>query len=296
MIAEVLVKSGPILFCAVSFLAAWRAGVFNIGAEGQFLMGALAASFAATRLPVGGAAALLLALAAGAVAGSLWAAVPAWMSARRGVNEALSTILLNFVAAGVVSLAVHSVLQERARTFPQSEEVPESSRLPIFWPGTRAHAGILLAIVLAALAAWFFAKTASGFRVRATGLSSRAAEFAGMDVPRIRWRAFLASGAIAGLGGSVELCGVAGRLFESFSPGYGYIGLAAAVVARLSPGGAVLASLAFGAMNSAGSWAQRSHGISASAATALEAAILFAAISLRLPAAFRLPRRRESAP
>ncbi len=117
-----------------------------------------------------------------------------------------------------------------------------------------------------------------------------------MNVSNIRWRAFLASGAVAGLGGAVELCGVTGRLFESFSPGYGYLGLAASVVARLSPGGAVISSLAFGALNSFGSWIQRSHGISSSAATALEAAILIAAISVRFPAALRPSRPTESAP
>jgi simple sugar transport system permease protein len=296
MIAEILVKSGPILFCAVSFLVAWKAGLFNIGAEGQFLMGALAASFAATRIPIGGPLSLLLALLAGCLAGSVWAAIAAWMSRRRGVNEALSTILLNFLAAGVVSLSVHSFLQERARTFPQSETVPETSRLPLVWPGTRLHAGILLAAGVAALAGWFFARTPAGFRVRATGLGARAAEFAGMNVSKIRWRAFLVSGAIAGLGGAVELCGVAGRLFESFSPGYGYLGLAAAVVARLSPGGAILSSLAFGALNSAGGWMQRTQGISSSAATALEALILIAAMTFHLPAALRPSARTQPAP
>lgn len=287
MIAEALVKGCPLLYCALAFLLAWRAGVLNIGAEGQFLLGALAATAAATRLALPALATGVLALAAGAAAGALWAGIAAWLLRRRGVLEVLSTILLNFVAAGLVALLVRGPLQERARTFPQSEAVPESVRLPLLIPGTRLHAGLLLAAALALVLSHFLRRTRGGFRLRAAGAGPRAASFAGIPVARTRTLAFLASGAIAGLGGAVELLGVSGRLFESFSPGYGYLGLAAAVVAGLSPLGSVGSAAAFGLLNVAGSLAQRRYGVSSVLALVLEAAALFAALLVARAAASR---------
>ncbi len=280
MIAEALVKGCPLLYCALAFLLAWRAGVLNIGAEGQFLLGALAATAVATRVPLPPAAACLLALGAGAIAGSLWAGIAAWLLRRRGVLEVLSTILLNFVAAGLVSLLVRGPLQERARTFPQSEAVPESVRLPAIGAGPRLHAGLLLGVLLAVALALVLGKSRAGFRLRAAGAGPRAALFAGIAVPRVREIAFLASGAIAGLGGAVELLGVTGRLFDSFSPGYGYLGLAAAVVAGLSPLGSVASAAAFGLLNAGGTLVQRRYGVSSALALVLEAAVLLGALSV----------------
>jgi ABC-type uncharacterized transport system permease subunit len=279
VIADAVLKAGPLLFCALSFLLAWKAGVLNIGAEGQFLAGALAATVAATRLPLPPAARLALALLAGAAAGALWAGIAAALLEKRGVLEVLSTILLNFVAAGVVSVAVHGFLQESTRTFPQSDPVPGAARLPAI-PGTRVHVGILLAAALAVGLWVFLSRTNAGFRLRATGANRTAAEFAGIRVRRVRVAAFLVSGAIAGLGGAVELLGVTGRLFEYFSPGYGYLGLAVAVVAGLSPAGALASALAFGELAAIGNVLQRRYDISATAVLILEAGVLLSALSL----------------
>ena len=280
MIAEAAVRASPLLFCAIAFLLAWKAGIVNIGAEGQFLAGALAAAAVATRAPAPPALILWGALAAGILAGAGWAAIAAWLARRRGVLDVLATILLNFVAAGLVSTAVHGFLQERARTFPQSDPVPEAARLPILFPGTRLHAGVAIPVLLALLLFRFLAKTRTGFRVRAAGTGPRAAEFAGIPVASVRQAVFVVSGAIAGLGGAVELLGVSGRLFESFSPGYGYIGLAVAVVGAFHPLGAVAAASGFGALNVLAGLLQRRAGISAASALLIEGALLLAALAL----------------
>lgn len=279
MIAESLVKAAPLLFCAISFLLAWKAGIVNIGAEGQFLAGALAAAAVLTRVHAPGPILLLAALPAGALAGAGWAGIASWLAQKRGVLDVLATILLNFVAAGLVSVSVHGFLQERIRTFPQSDPVPDAARLPLLVPGTRLHAGILIPLVLALVLARFLRATRGGFRVRAAGAGPRAAEFAGIDVGRVRRAAFLASGATAGLGGAVELAGVSGRLFESFSPGFGYLGLAVAVVGGFSPLGAIAAAGAFGGLNVLATFLQRRAGISAASALVIEAMLLLAALA-----------------
>jgi simple sugar transport system permease protein len=145
-------------------------------------------------------------------------------------------------------------------------------------PGTRLHAGVVIPVVLALLLARYLRATRGGFRVRAAGAGPRAAEFAGIDVVRVRRAAFLVSGGIAGLGGAVELAGVSGRLFESFSPGFGYLGLAVAVVGGLSPSGAIAAAAAFGGLNVLASLLQRRAGVSAASALVVEAALLLAAL------------------
>ena len=276
MIAEAAVKGAPILFCALSFLLARDAGVVNIGAEGQFLAGALAAAVASTRLSAGP----VLALLAGAAGGAAWAAIAAWLAEKRKVLDVLATILLNFVAAGAVSVSVHGFLQERGKTFPQSDPVPEASRLPILGNGSRLHAGILLAAGICAAYAFFRLRTRSGFRLRAAGANPDAADVAGIPVRTVRAAAFAAAGGIAGIGGAAELLGVTGRLFDSFSPGYGFVGLAAAVVGGLGPAGAAAASLGFGFLQGAATLVQRRYGVSAVSAIAAEALILLAALGI----------------
>jgi simple sugar transport system permease protein len=276
MIAEAVVKATPILFCALSFLLARDAGVVNIGAEGQFLAGALAATFACTRFSAGAAVSLL----AGALGGAVWAGIASWLAERRRVLDVLATILLNFVAAGIVSVAIHGFLQERGRTFPQSDPVPGSARLALVWPGTRLHAGVVLAVAIGVAFELFRRRTRSGFRLRASGAGPAAAEVAGIPVRRVRVAAFVSAGAIAGVGGAAELLGVTGRLFDSFSSGYGFVGLAAAVIGGLSPAGAVAASLGFGLLQGTATLVQRRYGISAVSAVAAEALLLLAVLVL----------------
>lgn len=288
MIAAAVIKATPILFCALAFLLASRAGVLNIGADGQLLVGALAAAAVGTTAKLPPTLATAAALAAGAAAGAAWAGLAAWLAEKRRVLDVLGTLLLNFIASGLVSLAVHSFLQERARTFPQSEAVPDSVRLATI-PGTgHVHAGVFIALLVAFGIQALLDRTRFGFRLRASGSGAEAAAYAGIRVSRVRAIAFATSGAIAGLGGAVELLGVTGRLFESFSPGFGFVGLAAAVVGALNPLGAIAAALAFGALAASGSLLQRRAGVPWAVVLVLQGLILIAALLVQQIRARRL--------
>lgn len=271
-----LVRATPLILTGLSVALAFRAGVFNIGAEGQFLLGASAAaavalipSYSSTRVTV------VLALVAGGLAGALWAAIAALLRARFHVLEVLSTILLNFVGLYIVSYLVRGPLQEPLHIYPQSASVPLAARLPRFGNASRLHAGFFLAL-LACLATWWFLRfTAAGFRIRASGANPDAARSAGqIDVVRATTRAFLASGALAGLAGAIELTGVTYALYENISPGYGYTGIAVALLARLDPLWVIGTGLLFGALEAGGAAMQRDAGVPSVAVSVVEALII----------------------
>src|SRR5690606_12759819 len=206
-LSATLVRATPLAFTGLAIAIAFRAGVLNIGADGQLLAGAAAATVVG--LAATGAASLwwsVAGLVAAAIAGAGWAAVPAWLKRRFGALEVISTIMLNFVALQVVSYLVHGPLQEPTGIYPQSAPVGEAARLPVLFPGSRLHAGFLLALALAAIAAFIVRTTAAGFRLRVVGANpAAAASAAQIDVPQVQLRAFLASGALAGLAGGAEV-------------------------------------------------------------------------------------------
>jgi simple sugar transport system permease protein len=275
-ISGTLVRATPLILTGLSVALAFRAGVFNIGAEGQLLVGAAAA--AAVGLFAGVTSsrfAAILALCAGLVAGGLWAAIAALLRARFHVLEVLSTILLNFVGLYLVSYLVRGPLQEPLHIYPQSSSLPSAARLPRLIPGSRLHAGFLLALA-AALATWWFLRfTAGGFRIRVSGANPDAARSAGqIDVVAATSQAFLASGALAGLAGAIEVTGVTFALYENISPGYGYTGIAVALLARLDPLGVVASGLLFGALEAGSTAMQRDAGVPSVVVSVVEALII----------------------
>ena len=170
-----LLRATPLLFAGLAVSIAFRAGVLNIGAEGQLLMGACGATAIAAILPASlGVVGTLLVVTIGALAGSVWAAVPALLRLRFGVLEVISTIMLNVVALHATGLLVRGALQEPTRTFPQSALIDSAFRLPQLMPPTRLHAGVVLAVMLALFTGWWLRTTASGFRLRMTGDSASA--------------------------------------------------------------------------------------------------------------------------
>ena len=274
-----LVRAVPLIIIGLGLALAFRAGAFNIGGEGQFYAGAIAATWVG--LQVGG---LPWPLAAGAVlsasllAGVLWVVIPVLLRLRYGVLEVISTLLLNFVAEALTSLLVLGPLQESQHIYPQSDAIAESARLPIL-PGTRLHAGLLLALALALALQWTFGRTLWGFRLRAVGLGPRAAEIAGrIDSKRMAAAALALSGAIAGLAGGVEVGGVSYALFQNLSPGYGFTAIAVALLARLDPLGVVVAGLLFGALEAGAGAMQREAGVPAVAVYLVEAVVILAVL------------------
>jgi simple sugar transport system permease protein len=270
-----LVRAVPLTVIGLGIAVAFRAGAFNIGAEGQFYAGAIAAT--AVGLHVAGRpafVALPAVLAAAVLAGAAWVAVPVWLRHRFGVLEVISTLLLNFVAESLVSLMVQGPLQESQHIYPQSDPIAEAARLPLL-PGSRLHAGFVLAVA-AALALWFvFTRTLWGFRLRAVGAGPRAAEISGrIDARRMGAVALLISGALAGLAGGIEVSGVSYALFQNLSPGYGYTGIAVAMLARLHPLGVLAAGILFGALEAGAGAMQRDAGVPAVAVYVVEAVVI----------------------
>jgi simple sugar transport system permease protein len=287
-----LVRAIPLTIVGTGIAIAFRAGAFNIGGEGQLLAGAVAATFVGLHAPNVAGVAILLALLAAAIAGAAWAAIAAFLRARFGVLEVISTIMLNFVAANAVSYLVRGPLQEPTRIYPQTESIALAARLPRLWVETRLHAGVVVAALVSIVAWWLLTRTAAGFRVRAVGASATAARVAGrVRTEQVVAGALIASGALAGLAGGVEIAGVTYALYENLSPGYGFSAIAVAVLARLHPLYVPLAALVFGGLETGALGMQRDAGVPSVIASAFEAVIILVVIAVGGTAGFRRPAR-----
>ena len=279
LLSGTLVRAVPLSILGVAVALAFRAGVFNIGAEGQLLLGAIAAAVVGLR---GGSTFVLLPLAliGAAVAGALWAGIAGLLRTRFGVLEVISTIMLNFVAMNLVSYLVRGPLQEPTRIYPQTSEIAAAVQLPRITPDLRLHAGILLAALVCLGGWWFATRTAAGFRQRVTGVSPVAARVAGrVDVGRVALGAMLMSGALAGLAGGIEVTGVTYALYENISPGYGFSAIAVAVLGRLNPLAVVPSALLFAILETGALGMQRDAGVPSTVAAALEAVAILAVVA-----------------
>ena len=282
LFADALVRSIPLILAGLAVALAFRGGVFNLGAEGQLIVGAVASAAISIKLgSVIGEFVILIALAGGAVAGAFWAAIAAELKRRFHVLEIISTIMLNFIAIHLVSFLVRGPLQEPTRIYPQTVSLAESTRLPTIIPGTRLHAGLIIAIALAVVLYWVFKRTAVGFRIRVLGAGPRAAHSAGkIDITQLSWKVFLASGAIAGLAGAIEVNGVTFALYENISPGYGYTAIAVALIAGLNPLGVIGSGIFFGVLETTALALQRDFGIPSSIASMVEALLILVTLAI----------------
>ena len=289
-----LVRSIPLMLTGGAVAVAFRAGVFNIGAEGQLLAGASAAAAVSLALPHGGVATAGLALILGAVAGGAWAGIAALLRVRFGVLEVIGTMMLNFVALHLVSFLVRGPLQEPTHAYPQTSMIADAVRLPRLPGAGRLHAGIILALVALAFGGWVLRRTAYGFRLLVVGESRSAAASAGMmDVERTILGAFLYSGALAGLAGAVEVLGVTFALYENISPGYGYTAIAVALLAGLDPWRVMLSAVLFGALEAGAGAMQRDAGVPATLVSVIEALLILSVLGIQ---AIRWHDRRRALP
>ena len=276
-----LVRATPLMFTGLAVAIAFRAGVFNIGAEGQFLMGAAAAAALSGVLhPQVGVLTPWLAILAGGLAGALWASIADGLRRRFAVPEVIATILLNFVALYLVGYLVRGPLQEPTHVYPQTKTLEAIARLPHLGTTSRLHWGFPLGAGLAVAIAFWLRRTASGFRLRLVGANPQAARVTGrVDAARVTSAAFLASGALAGMGGAVEVNGVTFALYENISPGYGYTAIAVALLAGLDPLWVILTAIGFGALESGATAMQRDAGVPSVIAAIVEASIILIAIA-----------------
>jgi ABC-type uncharacterized transport system permease subunit len=244
-IAELLLKAAPLALIAQGLAVGFRANVWNIGAEGQLTVGGICASLLAIRFDGTTSGWLLPAMiAAGALGGMAWAAIPAWLRTRFHANEILVTLMLTYVAGYLLSYLVHGPLRDpQGLNFPQSILFGRAALFPNILAGTRLNASVLL-VVAATIAAWLFVeKSFAGYQMLVGGLAPLAARYAGFSEGRSVWLALLIGGGAAGLAGVGEVAGPLGQLLPSVSPGYGFAAIIVAFVGRLHPFGIVLASL-----------------------------------------------------
>ncbi len=262
-VTDTIVKATPLVFTGLAVAIAFSGALWNIGADGQLLAGAIAACAAGGHLfgwprPL----ALLIVLGAGAAGGALWGGLAGWLRARRDVNEVISTIMLNFVAAQVLSWVVHGPLMEPSGAYPTTAPIAPAARLYMFLGPGRLNAGMILALALAPATYLLLFNTAAGLQLRAMGRNRRAARFFGIPIARLTVWVMALSGALAGLGGAVQVSAITHRLYEKFSPGWGYEAIAVALVARLNPLAIVPTALFFGALDSGSQAMQRAHSVS----------------------------------
>jgi simple sugar transport system permease protein len=280
-LGETLSRATAIILTAVGASLAFRAGVLNIGLEGQFLAGAVAAAAVGPLLHGSPLAARTAILAAAALAGALWVAPAAVLEARRGVPEVLSTILLNLVAAAAVSGLVRGALRDPGGDYPQSRALPDAARLVPLASGSRVTAAIFIATALALLTTLLLGWTPLGLKLRATGLAPAAARAIGLPQARLRLLAFGASGALAGLAGGLEVMAVTGRLYDPFTAGAGYTGIAAALLGGSHPLGAAASALLFAALGAGASAMQRDTGVPGALATIVPGVLVLAVLAAR---------------
>ena len=290
--SEVGVKTCPLLLAGLAVAIAFRAGVWNIGAEGQLLIGAIAMAWLGSgprQLTIWFALPLALLIAGAAGAG--WAGLAAVLKVRRGVNEVISTIMLNFVALGLLGYLIHGPLMEEAGRYPQTDVVAAALRLPRLVGDSRVHAGLLIALAAAAASYVLLFHTVLGYELRAIGWNTEAAGLAGIRIRRGIVTALMLSGGLAGLAGGIEVCAVTFRLYERFFPGYGFTAIAVALLGRLHPAGIVLAAFLFGALEVGSNAMQRVAGVSSVLVSVIQATIIFSLIAVEHRA-----RRRVAAP
>ncbi|MDR1800092.1 MAG: ABC transporter permease, partial [Bifidobacteriaceae bacterium] len=245
-VVEVLIAATPLLFTGLAVAIAFKAGFYNIGGEGQFLVGAVGATAVALSLPdAPRPVALTTALLVGAACGVAWMVIPAYLRTRFGIDEVVTTLLLNPVALLVVQGLLNGPWRNPKTGFANTVEFSASYALPRLF-GTRVHAGLLIAVVLVVITGVVVSTTATGLRLKAVGQAPGAALASGIDVKGYQLKAALVSGGVAGLGGAVQVTGVSHQLTEAISHSYGYTGIVVATLGALSAIGVTLVALLLG--------------------------------------------------
>jgi ABC-type uncharacterized transport system permease subunit len=264
-------KATPYVISGIGIALCFRAGIINIGAEGQIALGGLAATWVAMTWPQADAlVGIPIAFLAGAVGGAVWSGLAAAIHVGRGVHEVLATLLLNFVALLLVGEALHGRLGEQGAGFPQSPLFEPNYWLSSVMPGSQMHFGVVIGPLVAVGAYVLLRHTTLGFAIRAMGASRSAATYAGFSVPWLTIRLMLVAGALAGLAGAVEVLGIHYRLIEGFSNGFGFNAVVVALLGALHPLAIVPAGLFFGFLEAGALSMQREVGVPSSLVSVIQ--------------------------
>ncbi len=252
-VCETLVKMTPLILTGLSYAYAAKAGLINIGAEGQLYVGGIMATLVGTNfagLPM--VIHLPLAVLAAALGGAAWGGLVGWLKVRFGANEIITTVMLNYIALFLVSYLVTGPMRAPEGTMPESRPILDSATLIRIIPGTRLHAGFFIAVAALVFYYFFIWKMRQGYEIRVVGHNMEAARAAGMHPERTMLLAMVLAGSMGGLAGAVEILGIQGRLLQAFSPGYGFDGVAVSLVGLNAPVGIGLGALLFGFLRAGG--------------------------------------------
>jgi general nucleoside transport system permease protein len=286
-VAETLVQATNLLFPALGIAVAFRAGLFNIGAEGQLILGGFAAGWLGAQLPLPWFLAIPMVLIAGAAAGGVWGAIPGFLRARFGANEVIATLMLNVVAVLLATYLVNGPLALPGSGASETPSLPHAAQLPDLVADSRLTWAFPIALGVAFILRWVLQRTVFGYELRAAGDAPEAAKRAGIDLGRTAFVAMALSGAIAGLGGATIVAGELHRFNTGLSPGYGFIAIAVALVGNLDPLWIIVASLAFGVLQSGGIAMQAEAGVPRDVVTLVTGLVIIALAGRRVVAARR---------
>jgi simple sugar transport system permease protein len=275
-LADIFVKATPLILTGLAFAFTYKASLFNIGAQGQFYVGAIAATAvslaAGTRLP--GLLSLLLAFAAAALAGGIWGSFIGFAKAKFKSNEFLISMMSSYVALALMNYLLRTAFIEAKHEYPQTDPFAPALWLPLIAKGTRLHAGFVLAVVLAVLMWVILYRTPFGYRIRVVGHNPDAARLAGIDAKRIYVGSFFLAGALAAAAGFTETNGVQHMLVQGFNPNIGAEGIGIAILANANPIGIIFASILFGALKVGGLIMGQLSGIPASIIELMEGFVM----------------------
>lgn len=290
-IGEVFVKATPLILTGLGCSVAFRTGFFNIGAEGQFYMGSIAAAWAALHMTsVPGPARIVLAVLAGFFIGGAWALAAAMMKAKLGISEIIVTIMLNYIAINFLGIAVRTFLMDPAGSVPQSAKLDTAVTLVRFLKPTRIHTGIFIAVAAVILVWFLMEKTTLGYQIKVVGFNQRAAAVNGISVVKNIIISAALSGGLAGIAGAVEVMGVQRKLLEGISGGCGYTAILITLLAGNRPFGVLITSILFAALSVGANSMQRQMGIPAAIVDFIIGMIVLLILARRL---FRFKKQKK---
>lgn len=300
-LSEILLKAVPLILIGAGLCVAFRCNMWNIGAEGQLYAGAVAATLVGTGFE--GLSPWLhvpAVLVAGAMGGAIWAGIAGWLKVRFHASEIVTTIMLNYVALIATSWLVTGPMKDSRAAYPQSARLLRESWVPDLIPGTRLHIGIVIAILLAVALYVFLYRSSAGYAVRVVGINPDAARYAGMNAGRKMMLAMCISGAMAGLAGAFEVAGVTHRLYQNISPGYGFEGIAVALLAANNPLGAILSGGLFAVLRSGSELMQITSQVPQVLVQVIQGIVILSVVAFMLASSgragrkpFRKPARRK---
>jgi len=299
-LAGTLVKTSPILLAGLAVILPLRAGLLNIGAEGQIYMGGLFSAMAALLLPeMSPYVHIPICILAGALGGGIWGMIPGYFKAYHGMNEVILTILMNFIAINIVSYVAGGPMMQEGAPYPYSEEIHQKLWLPWIMSGTDAHVGVIVGLALAMIMFFVLRYSTVGFALEMIGKNATAARYAGIPVQPYVVGVMFAAGALGGLAGTFEVLGLKYRLYHHFSPGYGFDGIVVAFLATVNPLLAPLAAFFLSGLKAGALVMQRAVGLESTVIEAIQGLVIIlvaASLGLKYDAqkwAARLMRRRK---